>query len=221
MSRSVLSSSRLPAVAHALRRAALPFVLGVGMTLTGSAVALAGGNVEAGHEASQTCAACHGADGNSVVPMFPSIAGQPAGYIAEQLHAFRDGNRVNALMSPQAKALTDQQIEDLAAYFADQKRVVKAAATDESIPGAHLWKFGGHANTVAACAACHGPQGQGNQPAGFPALRGLTPQYITESLMAYRKDERKTAHANIMVSIASKLSDDDIKDVAQHIATFH
>jgi cytochrome c553 len=221
MSRSGLSSSRLPVVALLFRRAALPFVLGVGITMTGSAVALAGGDVEAGHEASKPCAACHGADGNSMVPMFPSIAGQPAGYIAEQLHAFRDGNRVNALMSPQAKALTDQQIMDLAAYFAAQKRVVKAASTEESIPGAHLWKFGGHSNTVAACAACHGPQGQGNQPAGFPALRGLTPQYITESLMAYRKDERKTAHADIMVSIASKLSDDDIKDVAQHIATFH
>lgn len=221
MSRSGLSSSRLPVVALLFRRAALPFVLGVGITLTGSAVALAGGDVAAGHEASKTCAACHGADGNSTVPMFPSIAGQPAGYIAEQLHAFRDGKRVNALMSPQAKALTDQQIVDLAAYFAAQKRVVKTASTKDSIPGAHLWKFGGHSNTVAACAACHGSQGQGNQPAGFPALRGLTPQYITESLMAYRKDQRKTEHADIMVSIASKLTDDDIKDVAQHIATFH
>lgn len=221
MSRSGLSSSRLPVVALLFRRAALPFVLGVGITLTGSAVALAGGDVAAGHEASKTCAACHGADGNSTVPMFPSIAGQPAGYIAEQLHAFRDGKRVNALMSPQAKALTDQQIVDLAAYFSAQKRVVKTASTKDSIPGAHLWKFGGHSNTVAACAACHGSQGQGNQPAGFPALRGLTPQYITESLMAYRKDERKTEHADIMVSIASKLTDDDIKDVAQHIATFH
>lgn len=181
---------------------------------------MAGGDVKAGQEASKTCAACHGADGNSMVPAFPSIAGQPAGYLAEQMRAFRDGNRVNVLMSPQAKALTDQQIEDLSAYFSAQKRVVKPIETKDSIPGAHLWKFGGHSNTVAACAACHGPQGQGNQPAGFPALRGLTPQYITESLMLYAKDERKTPHADIMVSIARKLSDDDIKDVAQHIATF-
>ncbi|WP_298218737.1 c-type cytochrome [Halothiobacillus sp.] len=221
MSRSGLSSSRLPLVALLFRRAAWPFVLGVGIAVTGSSSALAGGDVAAGLQASKTCAACHGADGNSMVPTFPSIAGQPAGYLAEQLRAFRDGKRVNALMSLQAKDLTDQQIEDLGAYFAAQKRVVKAASTEDSIPGAHLWKFGGHSNTVAACAACHGPKGQGNQPAGFPALRGLTPQYITESLMAYRKDERKTEHADIMVSIASKLSDDDIKDVAQHIATFH
>lgn len=124
-------------------------------------------------------------------------------------------------MNAQAKALTDQQIADLAAYFAAQKRVVKTAQTKDSIPGAHLWRFGGHGNTIAACAACHGTHGQGNQPAGFPALRGLTPQYITESLMAYRKNDRKTQHADIMVRIASKLSDDDIKDVAQHIATFH
>ncbi|WP_407275883.1 c-type cytochrome [Halothiobacillus sp. DCM-1] len=180
----------------------------------------AAGNIEAGKAASATCAACHGATGNSAAPMFPSIAGQSASYLAEQLHAFRDGNRVNPIMSPQAKALTDQQILDLAAYFSAQTRTVANASTDDSIPGAHLWKFGGHSNSIAACAACHGPQGQGNQPAGFPALRGLTPQYVIESLMAYRNDQRKTEHASIMVSIAKKLSDDDMKDVAQHIATF-
>lgn len=223
MSRSNVGSSRFPVAALLLQRAALALVFGLGITVVTSAPALAGGNVQAGKEDSKTCAACHGADGNSSMPMFPSIAGQPASYLAEQLHAFRDGKRVNALMSPQAKALTDQQIADLAAYFAAQKRIVKspAPASADSIPGAHLWRFGGHDNTVAACAACHGTHGQGNQPAGFPALRGLTPQYITESLMAYRKDARKTEHANIMVSIASKLSDDDIKDLAQHIATFH
>lgn len=193
----------------------------LGLALLGCSAANANGDVAAGKTVSQTCAACHGADGNSAMPMFPSIAGQSANYLAEQLHAFRDGKRVNAIMGPQAKNLTDAQIADVSAYFAAQTRTVKAPATTDSIPGAHLWKFGGHGNAIAACAACHGPQGQGNQPAGFPALRGLTPQYVIESLMAYRNDQRKTEHASIMVSIASKLTDDDMKDVAQHIATFH
>lgn len=190
------------------------------MLLATTVAVQAASDVEAGKAASATCAACHGATGNSAAPMFPSIAGQSASYIAEQLHAFRDGNRVNPIMSPQAKALTDQQITDLAAYFSAQTRTVAAPSTDDSIPGAHLWKFGGHSNSIAACAACHGAQGQGNQPAGFPALRGLTPQYVLESLMSYRDEQRKTEHANIMVSIAKKLSDDDMKNVAQHIATF-
>ncbi|OYV46831.1 MAG: hypothetical protein B7X12_03395 [Halothiobacillus sp. 20-53-49] len=220
LNRCPMSQLRLSMVAFAFRQAALKGVLTLGLTLSGSMAVLASGDIQAGLEASKTCAACHGADGNSMVPLFPSIAGQGAGYIAEQLHAFRDGNRVNALMSPQAKALTDQQITDLAAYYAAQKRVVKTASTEDSIPGAHLWKFGGHANTIAACAACHGAQGQGNQPAGFPALRGLTSQYVLESLMAYRNNERKTEHADIMVSIASKLSDDDMNDLAKHVATF-
>ncbi|MDA3875859.1 MAG: cytochrome c4 [Halothiobacillus sp.] len=195
--------------------------LGLGLTVLGSAVASANADIEAGKTVSQTCAACHGMDGNSTLAMFPSIAGQSASYLAEQLHAFRDGKRVNAIMGPQAKNLTDQQIEDVTAYFAAQTRTVKASASEDSIPGAHMWKFGGHGNTIAACAACHGTHGQGNQPAGFPALRGLTPQYIIESLMSYHNDQRKTAHADIMVRIASKLSNDDMKDIAQHIATFH
>lgn len=195
--------------------------LGLGLTVLGSAVASANADIEAGKTVSQTCAACHGMDGNSTLAMFPSIAGQSASYLAEQLHAFRDGKRVNAIMGPQAKNLTDQQIEDVTAYFAAQTRTVKASASEDSIPGAHMWKFGGHSNTIAACAACHGTHGQGNQPAGFPALRGLTPQYIIESLMSYHNDQRKTAHADIMVRIASKLSNDDMKDIAQHIATFH
>lgn len=195
--------------------------VGLGLIILGCTIASANGDVAAGKTVSQTCAACHGMDGNSAMPMFPSIAGQSASYLAEQLHAFRDGKRVNAIMGPQAKNLTDQQITDVAAYFAAQNRTVKAPTTDDSVPGAHLWKFGGHGNAIAACAACHGTQGQGNQPAGFPALRGLTPQYVIESLMAYRNDQRKTAHADIMVRIASKLTDDDMKNVAQHIATFH
>lgn len=197
-----------------------PVIWACGLLWVTTTGAQAAGDVEAGKAASATCAACHGVAGNSAAPMFPSLAGQSAAYLAEQLHAFRDGNRVNPIMSPQAKSLTDQQIADLAAFYAAQTRTVAAPAKEDSIPGAHLWKFGGHSNSIAACAACHGAQGQGNQPAGFPALRGLTPQYVIESLMAYRNDQRKTEHAAIMVSIAKKLSDDDMKDVAQHIATF-
>lgn len=180
-----------------------------------------GGDIKAGEAASKTCAGCHGMHGNSMVPTFPSLAGQPAKYLAEQLHAFRDGKRVNAIMSMQAKNLTDAQIADLAAYYAAQKRTVKQPADKDSIKGAHLYRFGRGTAGIAACAACHGAEGHGNQPAGFPQLRGLNSTYVTESLKGYRDGKRATDRDQIMRHIAGKLSDDDIAALAQHIATFH
>lgn len=190
-------------------------------SLSASAWADSAADIKAGEAASKTCVGCHGPHGNSMTPAFPSLAGQPARYIAEQLHAFHDGKRVNIIMNMQAKVLTDQQIADLAAYFAAQKRVVKQPAKKDSISGAHLYRFGRGTAGVAACAACHGPGGHGNQPAGFPQLRGLTPAYITQSLQDYRSGKRATDRDQIMRHIAGKLSDEDIAALAQHIATFH
>jgi len=188
-------------------------------TFSTAAWAAPTGNVTAGEAASKTCIGCHGPQGNSMSPAFPSIAGQPARYLAEQLHAFHDSKRVNAIMNMQAKTLTDQQIADLAAYFAAQKRTVKKPAQKDSVAGAHLYRFGRGGAGIAACAACHGAKGHGNQPAGFPQLRSLTPAYVMQSLKDYRSGKRATDRDKIMRHIAGKLSDKDIAALAQHIAT--
>ncbi len=85
------------------------------------AISHAGGNVDAGKEKSATCAACHGADGNSPMPMFPTLAGQHETYLVAALEQYRDGQRKNATMAPMAANLSDQDIKDLAAYFARQQ----------------------------------------------------------------------------------------------------
>lgn len=199
-----------------LRLAPMGMLLGLSL-FTGAAQAAESGSVEGGREASKTCAACHGADGNSNNPAFPSIAGQPAGYLADQLTAYREGDRENAIMSGQAANLTDQQIRDIAAFYAAQERKVTSPATEGSELGSRLYHHG--RDGVAACAACHGAEGAGNQPAGFPAMRGLTAGYIAQSLKDYRAQNRKGGSAVTMYPIAAELSDEEIDALAAHIAT--
>lgn len=176
------------------------------------------GSVTAGREASQACAACHGAQGNSNNPAFPSIAGQPSSYLANQLRAYRDGTRENAIMNGQAANLSDQDILDLAAFYAAQERKVARPAETGSDEGRVLYHHGREG--VAACAACHGAEGHGNQPAGFPALRGLTAPYTAQSLKDYRSETRRGGQAALMHPLAAELSDQEIEALAAHIATF-
>lgn len=199
-----------------LGRVSAGMLLGLSF-LAGAGQAAETGSVEAGREASQACAACHGADGNSSNPAFPSIAGQPAGYLAAQLEAYREGDRENAIMSPQAANLSDEQIRDIAAFFAAQERKVSNPAQAGSEQGSQLYHHG--RDGVPACTACHGAEGAGNQPAGFPAMRGMSAGYITQSLKDYRDRARKGGNAIVMYPIASNLTDDDIEALAAHIAT--
>lgn len=194
----------------------------LGLTfLTGSLQAQAAadkaGSIKAGREATQTCAGCHGAKGNSPTPAFPSLAGQPAKYIANQLKAYRSGKRENAIMNGQAAGLSDQQIRDIAAYYAAQERKVANPASEGSEMGATLYNHGREG--VPACAACHGTGGHGNQPAGFPALRGLPTAYLAQSLKDYRAGKRAHGQGGLMLPIAAELSGAEIDALASHIAT--
>ncbi|MCL7745022.1 cytochrome c4 [Guyparkeria hydrothermalis] len=175
------------------------------------------GSIKAGREATQTCAGCHGAKGNSPTPAFPSLAGQPAKYIAAQLEAYRSGERENAIMNGQASGLTDQQILDIAAYYAAQERKVANPASEGSAMGATLYAHGREG--VPACAACHGAEGHGNQPAGFPALRGLPNAYVAQSLKDYRAGKRAHGQGGLMLPVAAELSGEEIDALATHIAT--
>ncbi|MFW5954763.1 MAG: c-type cytochrome [Guyparkeria sp.] len=190
----------------------------LGLSLAAGAAQADEGSVKAGREAAQSCAACHGDNGNSNNPAFPSVAGQPADYLATQLRAYRDGDRENNVMAPQAADLSDEQIRDIAAYYAAQERKVADPADEGSDLGSKLYHHG--RDGVAACAACHGAEGRGNQPAGFPAMRGLSADYTAQSLKDYRREARKGGKAEVMYPVATDLSDEEIEALAAHIATF-
>lgn len=183
-------------------------------------VASAAGNVEAGQtKASTVCVACHGLDGNSVNPEWPSIAGQHAKYTAKQIKAFRAGERTNPLMSPIALTLTDQDIEDVAAYFATQKVKGLEAAKSKVELGQRLYQAGDVTAKIPACGACHGPNGRGNAEAGYPSLRSQHAATVVLQLKAYRSGDRKTDkdQNEMMRTVAATLSDAQIDAVAQYV----
>lgn len=194
--------------------AALLLVAAVGT----SGAAQAAGDKDRGQAKALTCVACHGVDGNSANPEWPNLAGQHPSYIVRHLRAFRDGERVNALMSPMAMGLSDQDIEDLAAYFSAQA----ARPTGETDPaklalGQRLFRGGDPARAIAACAGCHGPAGAGNPGAGFASIKGQHAIYTAAQLRAFRSGERKSDSNQMMRGVAAKLSDADIDALASYL----
>ncbi|MGC3981524.1 MAG: cytochrome c4 [Steroidobacteraceae bacterium] len=188
------------------------------LTFAISATASAAGDVAAGQtKASAVCIACHGLDGNSVNPEWPSIAGQHEQYIMKQVKAFRAGERTNVLMSPIALTLTDKEIEDVAAYYATQKIKGQEGAKGKVELGQQIYRGGVASNKVPACMACHGPNGRGNPAANFPSVRSQYATQIALQLQAYKKGERKTDQNEMMRTIAAKLSDAQIEAVAQYM----
>ncbi len=193
--------------------------------LFGGALALvatttfAQGDVQAGQAASAVCAACHGANGVSSNPEWPSLAGLGETYIFRQLQAFKSGERKDPLMSPQAQALNEQQMQDLAAYYASLGQMQPAGASEELVELGEQIYFGGLPEKgVPACAACHGPVGAGNPAAAYPAIGGQQPVYLVKQLTAYRLGERATDPNSMMRDIAGKLSDEEIQAVSSYAA---
>lgn len=173
--------------------------------------------------AETVCVACHGADGNSAVSANPILAGQVPEYLAKQLHNFKsvDGKpalRNNAIMAGMAAAVPDEEIANVAAWFASQK-IKPAAAKDEKLIalGQKIWRQGDFKKGVPACAGCHGPSGAG-LPAQYPRLAGQFQEYTEAQLKAFRSEERANDPEKMMRTIAAKLSDPEIKAVAEYIA---
>lgn len=180
--------------------------------------ARAAGDAAAGQAKAVTCAACHGVDGNSLNPEWPSLAGQHESYVIKQLQAFKSGARQNVLMSGQAMALSDQDMADIAAYFAGQKPAAKAADPALVDVGQRLYRGGNKDAGVPACLACHGPDGLGNLTAAWPMVAGQQANYTAAQLAAYRSGERKTdGDTQIMRNVAARLTDAEIKAVASYI----
>ncbi|MEM9254501.1 MAG: c-type cytochrome [Pseudomonadota bacterium] len=181
------------------------------------------GQPEAGESQVAVCSACHGPDGNSAAP-FPKLAGQGEKYLYKQLVDIRDGARPIPTMVGLLDDKSDQDLADMAAFYAVQNRTGEQTAVDQLELGARVYRAGIAERNVAACIACHSPIGEGNAPAGYPALAGQHPQYIADQLRAYRKGyedpEGRTNDGDlrIMRQTAFGLSDMEIEAVAGYAA---
>ena len=179
--------------------------------------ALATGNAETGASKATACQACHGANGNSTNPDWPSLAGLGADYIVEQLQNFKDGKRSSPIMMPMAAPLSPQDMADLAAYFDSLANTGLEADPTYFQAGEKLYRGGDKARAIPACMACHGPDGHGNEPAKFPSLRGQHSHYVAKQLNDYASGTRPTGPAGIMGTIAKTLSPDDIRDLSSYV----
>lgn len=208
-----------------MRKLALPVMLLLG--LVGQAAATEG-NIEAGKAKSVTCAACHGPDGNSPTDMYPKIAGQHAGYIYKQLKEFKLGastggkeGRNNAVMAGMVAALSEQDMRDLAAYYASQ--TMKAGSTPEDVveAGQKLFRAGDMQRGIAACIACHGPRGDGYSLANFPKISFQHAAYIKTQLESFRNGSRANDMNGMMRDVAKKLTDEDIEILSKYLGGLH
>ena len=195
--------------------------------ITGVAVAAEGplkGDATAGQAKAAVCGACHGPDGNSPAPNFPKLAGQGERYLTKQMHDIKDGKRTVLEMTGLLTNLSDQDLADIAAYFASQKGSVGAADPKLVARGEKLFRGGDLDKGLPACIGCHSPNGAGIAAAGFPHLGGQHAQYVAKQLTDFRKEEAGRANdgdAMIMRTIARKLSDEDIAAVSSYIQGLH
>lgn len=211
--------------------------LSLGLASLAQAYTMPEGKADAGQAKSAACAACHGADGNSMAPTFPRLAGQNAKYLFKQLQDFKAGRRLNPTMQGMAAPLSEQDMADLATYFAEQKPGVDAAKPDLVKAGEKLYRGGNPATGLAACSGCHNPAGMGNALAGFPRLGGQHADYVKAQLQAFRaagrndtvadpaqkrgNDAAKAGELGPMQMIAAKLSDQEIDALASYVSGLH
>lgn len=174
-------------------------------------------SIEAGAAKAVVCQACHGANGNSANPEWPSLAGLGADYIAGQLKNFKEGKRNNPVMMPMAMPLSAEDMANLGAYFDSLPNTGLEADPSYWQAGEKLYRGGDRARGIPACMACHGPTGRGNEPAQFPALRGQQSVYVMKQLSDYASGARSTGPNGIMQTIASHLSPDDIRNLASYV----
>ncbi|MBS1158281.1 MAG: Cytochrome c, class [Proteobacteria bacterium] len=207
-----------------IRTAALAILLASSLIANASEEAKVKADPAKGKVIAETvCVACHGADGNSAISANPILAGQVEEYIAKQLKNFKsaDGKpavRNNPIMAGMAAAVPDEEIPNVAAWFASQK-IKPAAAKDDKLAaeGQKIWRQGNFKKGTPACAGCHGPAGAG-LPAQYPRLAGQYPEYTELQLKAFRAEERGNDAEKVMRTIAAKLSDAEIKAVAEYAA---
>ena len=175
-------------------------------------------DAEAGKAKSVVCAACHGVDGNSTNPIWPSLAGQHASYISKQLMDFKEGRRVDATMAGMVAALNEEDMKDLAAYFEAQRPQPAAFDADLIEAGESIYRGGITEAKVPACMGCHAPGGNGNGPAAWPSLKGQHPEYIVAQLQKFQLGVRTNDTGKMMRNVVARMSDMEMKSVAAYVA---
>jgi cytochrome c553 len=210
-----------PAYVLALAWALVP----VGAATAASPSPFDTGSAEKGAAKAAACSACHGPSGNSSNPEWPRLAGQSAVYTAQQLRLFKSGVRDNAVMKPMAATLSDQDIADVAVYYQAQTPTGLEADPSYWQAGEALYRRGDKARNIPACIACHGPVGRGNVAGGYPALQAQQSVYVVKQLTDYKTGARYSGkhpevanpNAVMMLTIAQRLSPDDIRNVASYV----
>lgn len=177
------------------------------------------GDAQAGASKITTCVACHGEGGNdSLQPDVPKIGGQSADYLFKQLVDIKGGSREAPLMVGMVASLSEQDMRDIAAYYASQEAPQGAADPDKIALGEKLYRSGNAEIGVAACTACHQPTGSGLAAAGYPALSGQDVAYTINQLKAFRSGERANDDSSIMRTLAERLTDAEIEAVASYVS---
>lgn len=181
----------------------------------------AAGDAAAGKAKSAACAACHNPDGNSTNPEWPKLAGQHAGYLEKQLRDFKSGARTNQIMLGMVAPLSEQDMADLAAYYASMPRTGGFASEARLPIGEKIYRGGNAESKVPACMACHGPAGAGNPLANIPSLSGQHAKYTATQLNAFRDGARSNDDKSMMRDAARWMTKDEIEAVAEYISGLH
>lgn len=185
-----------------------------------------GGDAQAGATKAAVCMGCHGPAGNSANPAWPKLAGQGAGYLFRQLQNFKSGARPDPMMGPQAAGLSEQDMRDLAAYFATQKTTPGAASEASLAAAQSLYRAGDAKAGIPACAACHGPDGAGIEAAGYPRIGSQHSTYLAKVLkdmrgLATQLEGMPDSPLKTMVPIAGRLDDAQIDALASYLNGLH
>lgn len=190
----------------------------IGHILCSPAIIYANGSADSGKNKAQVCAACHGQQGISTMPEWPNLAGQNELYFIKQIKEMQKGTLRNApTMSAMIATLTQQDMDDLAAYYAKMPLAAGSTAQKYVSRGEQLYRGGDFTKHITACIACHGPKGTGNAQAGFPALSGQHAAYTLSQLHAFKDGTRTNDLNHIMQDICSRMSHDDMEAVAHYI----
>lgn len=192
--------------------------LGVALLWSGAAPQAQASGKDGLKEALQLCTACHGADGNSTVSPNPRLAGLDEEYLERQLEDFKSGARRSAVMEPIAGALDKKTIDRLAHFFSEQKPA-KGFAADAKLAaqGKAIYDDGIVGSAVPSCSGCHNDDGSGTDK--YPRLAGQHPAYVSDQLLRFKSGERSNDAKAVMRAVAKRMSDGEIKAVAEYVAT--
>lgn len=196
-----------------------PFYTLILCLLMSAQLVWAGGDAASGKQKVESCNACHGADGNSLIPSNPKLAGQGERYLLKQLKNVQTSEREIAMMVGQLDHFNDQDLADIAAFYAAQTQTHSFSEERWVNLGREIYRNGNPDRGIPSCTGCHGPSGTGNAPAGFPMLAGQHAEYLAIQLRHFSIGNRHNdGEGKVMRDIAERMNDNEIQAVASYIA---